>query len=139
MRYLLRPSTKHSDHQSLDLIPLIDVVFILLIFFSVSTTLKTDHGLPLNLPTASHRPHPASPLTIYVDARNQLSINDIPLSPTQFQAQLAAFIQAQPNHPIVIRADNQLQYQAVITVIDWVHKAGGTHAVLATTHRYETP
>jgi biopolymer transport protein ExbD len=139
MRYLSNRSALKSNNQTIDLIPLIDVVFILLIFFSVSTTLKSNHGLELNLPDASPNPQKTAQLTIHVDANNRLSINQVVLNPDQFQRQLSTVIQAQPSIPIVIRADNSLTYQSVITVLDRVHKAGGKHAVLATTRRYDTP
>jgi len=135
MRAFLNTSRLKVTNQTIDLIPLIDVVFILLIFFSVSTTLNTNNGLELNLPDASPNPHQTSSLTIYVDADNQVSINDRVVPFDQFQNQLSTLIQADPTLPVIIRADGSLSYQSVVTVIDRVHKAGGQQAVLATTHR----
>ena len=77
----------HRDEIDLNLTPLIDVVFLLLIFFMVSTTFEQQSKLKVDLPEASSQAvkQEANKIVIGIDAKGHFFINDRQLVNTQFK------------------------------------------------------
>ena len=111
-----------------DLTSLIDVVFLLLIFFMVATQFKQKSSVKIALPEAStEQPAETGPvLEVIVDAQGQYEINQQILA-TQDRQALTTALQAvskPANTALVIRADGHAPYQAVITVMDVAQSLG---------------
>ena len=111
------------------LTPLIDVVFLLLIFFMVSTTFERESELHLQLPEAdaerAERNQEAVEVTI--DAASRVRLNGRPLADARvagIRAALADLAGVAPTSPLVIRADANTPYQMVVTVMDAARQAG---------------
>ncbi len=133
----LRPP-RRRDEPEVNLTPLIDVVFLLLIFFMVSTTFQRQAQLRVELPQASARPDkaPSHPIEITIDARGSFFVdgrqvvNDRPATLKQVLARLA---QGKTDIPLIIRSDRHTPFQAVVTAMDVATQLGLTHMSLATT------
>ncbi len=117
----LRP--RKDDDVELNLTPLIDVVFLLLIFFMVSTTFVKESAIKLDLPEATTAAVPAAKETIKIsiDAKGNYFLNEKPLINTQAETvekaiKLAAGDNKEPT--IVINADKQATHQSVVAVLD---------------------
>jgi len=131
---------RHQPEElELNLTPLIDVVFLLLIFFMVSTTFQKESELSLQLPKASEDPveAPAEQYEIAVNAAGRYFINDNELVQTDIETLRQALFEltdGKRDIPITIRADAQTPHQAVVTAMDAAAQLGLTRLSIATSH-----
>ena len=117
----LRPNRKQDV--DLDITPLIDVVFLLLIFFMVSTTFERESELNITLPEASKELTQAKPdaIMIAIDAQSHVYVNDIELVNSQMTTIKQAIYDALGNledAPVIISADADTPHQMVVKVMD---------------------
>ena len=125
------------EEVSVNLTPLIDVVFLLLIFFMVSTTFTKESRLTLELPEASGEPVPqeVAALEILVDAQGQYMVNDLSVTSPTLKGLKAAIsdVAGEPSDtPVVITADAKAPHQSVITAMDAAGQLGFTALSLTT-------
>ena len=119
----------------LDLTPLIDVVFLLLIFFMVSTTFVTDAtGMRVDLPRSSSQEAipEGSDLTLQLEADGTITMDDRPLTAAQLSAELRKAAEKDPNTLVVLRADSELSHGRVVDVMDLARRIGLTSFAIAT-------
>ncbi|KAF0193161.1 MAG: ExbD/TolR family protein [Gammaproteobacteria bacterium] len=131
--------SSRSEEPDVNLTPLIDVVFLLLIFFMVSTTFKRESQLNIDLPRASAQPVETGdrPLEITIDAEGRIFVNQQGLVNNQLATLMKAMQQAvgeRTDIPLIISADGKTPHQAVVTAMDAARKLGITHLSLATQH-----
>lgn len=117
---LRRSKKKEFD---LNVTPLIDVVFLLLIFFMVSTTFNRNSQLNITLPVASEQDQEQKPkaVNVAVDARGTVYVNKQPLVNSQLLTIREAIrdaAQGLKNPPVIISADSKATYQSVIRIMD---------------------
>lgn len=122
---------------TVNLTPLIDVVFLLLIFFMVSTTFTKETHLRLDLPEASGEQQPELPrqIEIVIDANGQYVINDRSLVSNKLdtiKAALEELAAGDSSIPLVITADAKTPHQAVITAMDAAGQVGLSQLSLTT-------
>ncbi len=127
-----------SDEVEVNLTPLIDVVFLLLIFFMVTTTFDRDAKIKINLPSTQNAVASAQKETMellidsqgkyYVDGKEV--INNKP--ETLFRAMSQAIDERGNNPPLVISADANSNYQSVVTAMDIAGRLGLTNFSMAT-------
>ena len=113
--------------------PLLDLAFVLLVIFIITTTpLVQDKDL--NLPTASNRPKdpPRKPNYISVDGKGNLFLNMRPLDLTGLYQDLVALRVKDPDLSVIIRGDSGIQYQHVVNVLDVLQQANVVKVSLAT-------
>lgn len=108
---------------SLNLTPLIDVVFLLLIFFLVATRFaQDDRELPVQLPSAASAvPMTAEPteLVVNVDAAGGYMILGERMSLAKVETSLRRAVADNPiNQMVIIRGDRNVAFQAVVSVMD---------------------
>jgi biopolymer transport protein ExbD len=131
----LRP--RRQEQPDINLTPLIDVVFLLLIFFMVSTTFRKETDLEIDLPKAAQQQKPAEQetLTVSVDAQGRYSVNEQPLGETSIEVLKGALIEVAGERrdlPFIIRADGQAPHQSVVTVLDAAGQLGFRRLGIAT-------
>src|SRR5690554_2440927 len=129
----------------INLTPLIDVVFLLLIFFMVSTTFTRETQLKVDLPESASGEHVDASIQqqieVLISAAGEVSINGNTLinpSLETLQTALARESDGDTNLPVVITADAQTPHQSVITAMDAAGQQGFTRLRL-TTNEMETP
>jgi len=128
------------EEPDINLTPLIDVVFLLLIFFMVSTTFDHESQISIELPQAkatSKQEHKQS-LEVIIDAKGRFYVNDHRLVNTQIETLKRAIREAagdRKNPVFVISADAQTPHQAVVTAMDAARQVGITHMSIATRNR----
>ena len=126
-----------ADEPEINLTPLIDVVFILLIFFMVSTTFEHESEINIELPEASAEPveETEQVLEIVVDAEGRYFIDEQQVVNTELETLKTAIGKAlgeREEMPVVIRADRQTPYQSVVRAMDAISQLGLVHMSLAT-------
>ncbi len=129
--------TPRREHPELNLIPLIDVVFILLIFFMVTTTFNRDSGLEIELPTAAAEPAEtkADTIEITIDAEGRYYVNQQALINTQLGTLKRAIEQTAGERrdvPLIISADARTPHQAVVSAMEAAAQLGFVRITFAT-------
>jgi biopolymer transport protein ExbD len=116
----------HTAMAELNVTPLLDLAFVLLIIFIITTPLLTSN-VPVSLPSGSnnHTPPPdaRSIRTISINRGGQIYLESKPVELPVLQQELTAFQQSTPDAAVIIRADKSLNVQQFFDVIDVVQQA----------------
>ncbi len=131
-------ATEETNPSRLNLTSLIDVVFLLLIFFMVSTTFEKQAKLKIELPEASQQAAAGESqnLTITINAKGTFYINDQELSNQDAQAlrkQLQKEAGDNRDMKVLVKADANAAHKYVVTVLDVLGQMGFTGIAIATT------
>lgn len=122
----------------IDLAPLIDVVFILLIFFMVTTTFDRESALEVNLPESSQeKPLAEQPqlIEISIDASGHYAVDGKRLAnsqPATLKRALSGVAEQRDNPSLLLVADGKAPHQAVISAMDAASQLGLTRLRFAT-------
>lgn len=128
---------QNKEMVEVNLTPLIDVVFLLLIFFMVSTTFTKENHLSIDLPEASAEQQPVATnrLEIIITASGSYSINDKALINNQLDTLKRGIIKAangEKGLPITITADANTPHQAVVRAMDAAGQTGFVNLSITT-------
>ena len=124
----LRPHRKESPE--LNLTPLIDVVFLLLIFFMVSTTFDKESRIKVELPTAATQDEQVEEekvLEITIDASGRFYVDELEVVNTEADTLKRAIEKAagmRRDLPVIIKADARASFQSVFKVMDVTSQLG---------------
>jgi biopolymer transport protein ExbD len=137
----MRP--RRREDPDITLIPLIDVLLVLLIFFMVSTTFNQEGRVKVQLPQSSDNPVPNTahePLVVGVTAEGTYRVNEHTLINSSPETLRAALLKeaGTDRGPLTIRADGRATHQSVVTAMDVAGKLGFVQLNIATVHA-ETP
>ena len=134
MRRSSRARRRLVTAPGLDLTPMVDVVFLLIIFFMVSTTFITlETGLPVDLPqaqSAQAQPSDLPTVTVTRDERVFLGGAEVPLADLAVRLQEA--LAASGQTAVVLRADATVPHGLVVEVMDRIKQAGAQRIAIAT-------
>lgn len=120
--FLRRNKKKPSD---LDISPLIDVVFILLIFFMVTTTFVKDTQLDLERPSAaSGAAASTKALRVVLSRAGEVFIDDAPIKPWMVQSRVRDYLRDAQDGAVLIVADRRVLAEQLIEVVDQCRLAG---------------
>lgn len=130
-------SKRRGDEPDLNLTPLIDVVFLLLIFFMVSTTFERETEVSIELPEATGKPstEQIERVEITIDAKGRYFVNQQEVINTRAETLKRALQQAagDEKHPqLLLSADKATPHQAVITAMDAARQLGFVNLTFAT-------
>ncbi|MBS3803398.1 MAG: biopolymer transporter ExbD [Oleiphilaceae bacterium] len=114
---------QRSQEVGVDLTPLIDVVFLLLIFFMVSTTFTRESHLQVELPKADARPAESETrqIDVVINAQGQYYVNDKPLINNQrvtLERAVKDLTTGDNSLPFIITADARTPHQFVVRAMD---------------------
>jgi len=131
---------QHGEEISVNLTPLIDVVFLLLIFFMVSTTFKKETHIILNLPEAEGEQVAAenNQIEIVISAKGEYAINERALINHEFATLRAAIKKVGKGDtelPVIISADGNAPHQAVVNAMDAAGQLGYSRLSITTRQR----
>ncbi len=137
----LRP--RRREEPEINLVPMIDVVLVLLIFFMIATSLRHSSELEIRLPEASGKPVPGdvAQLTVDIDAAGRYAVNGRSLE-SMDAATLKATLLAETGGrllPLTIGADGRTPHQAVVTVLDVAGQLGIRQLAIATAGESNPP
>ena len=135
----MRFRRKFEPQAAVNLVPMVDVVFQLVLFFLVSTTLALVPGIRLQLPASGTAENVAvRQLVVTVVSTTELWFNNEPLaSPAELDARLAGMTEAdrQALESVIIEADQQVPYGLMIEVLDALRRNGLKDVGLRTRNR----
>jgi biopolymer transport protein ExbD len=127
-----------KEEPLIDLTSLIDVVFLLLLFFMVSTTFERPAALKIKLPDASATEEAIDKpdrLELVIDAKGHLYLNDQRLVDGRLETIKAAFTQqagTDRSLPLLLRADRETPHHFVVTAMDAAAQLGFVNLSIAT-------
>ena len=128
-------TSRRRPPMALELTPLIDVVFLLLIFFMVSTTFVSDEGgLAVELPRSENRDliPEGRDVALAISADGTMQIDGEVQSLDQLRRRLKLTAEEDPSTMVVVRADKELAHGRVVEVMDLVRELGLTQFAIAT-------
>ena len=141
----MKLSSRANDSEpEINLTSLIDVIFVLIIFFVATTTFNQRSALKLQLPTAQAiaKQDPGEPLNVLVDAEGRYFIgeNEVLKSDVgSLKEAIVAVAGQDRSMPVVLRADARTPHQSVITAMDALGQLGFVKLSIATTPEKKTP
>jgi len=128
-----RHSTAFENQSTVDISPLIDVVFLLLIFFIVTTVFVKETGVEISKPrAASSQDLDKQAILIAVTAEGRVWHGGREIGNDGVRAVVAALLEENAATPVIIRADAMAATEATVRVIDAAKLAGAESVSLAT-------
>jgi biopolymer transport protein ExbD len=125
--------SREEDEQEVDISPLIDVVFILLIFFMVSTTFVKDAQLDIDRPSAqSAEPADSKSLRVRIDRKGTVYLGDTQVRLWMLQGRVREELRNAEEPMVLIVADRQTSTERLIDVVDQCRMAGAQNVGVVT-------
>lgn len=125
-------STEESPQ--VDLTPLIDVVFILLIFFILSANFQKESSIEVDRPSASSSTvkEASKTLTVSVDRNHQIWFKDSVVNLTQLQFEMKSVVLKKEKINTIINADKSVDTGTLVQIIDAIRLTGISNVAIAT-------
>lgn len=124
----------HSSLNELNITPLLDLAFVLLVIFII-TTPQLSNDLEMNLPSPQQKQPPGPPPKInhiVVDAQGHITFNDQGMELPQLKNTLVSLHAEDTNATVVVKGSPDVDYQRVVGVLDLLQQADITKVGLAT-------
>ena len=134
-----------KEELDVNITPLIDVVFLLLIFFMVTTTFQKETELKINLPEAEAQAandDKTRPLEVIIDAQGRYFIDGKELlnaNAETLRKALQSVTVGNKDRLVIIRGDSKVDFQAVVTAMDVMSKLGLVKMSIATSEPKNKP
>jgi biopolymer transport protein ExbD len=133
MRRFRRATSRGESEGQLNLTPMLDVVFIMLIFFIVTATFIKQAGIDVTRPdalTADRKP--TISVIVAINAAGEIWIDNDRLDPTAVRAKIEQLHAENPRGGMVIQADRGARTEQLIRVLEAARGAGVTDVAVAT-------
>jgi len=119
--------------REISLIPLINVVFLLLIFFLVAGTLDRFEVLRVDPPVATAGDEVnQGPIVVVLGRYEEMLVDDSLISPAELGAEIKKRLKVRPDRMITVKADARMKADRLIEVLDDINEAGGKTLTIAT-------
>jgi len=129
----MRYRERTDSAQTVDISPLIDMVFILLIFFMVSTTFVKDMKLDLERPSASSTEQASTKaIRLYIDNSGETWLDGQPIRLWVIQSKLRDMLQGAASQSVLVVTDNNVPAGRLVEVVDQARRAGAADVGVAT-------
>jgi len=131
MRFKQRRTDNPTD---VDVSPLIDMVFILLIFFMVTTTFVKDMKLDINRPSASSASKAESKIVrVYIDNTGEVYIDNQPVKVWAIQSKVRDLLRTATDKNVLVITDDGIPVEKLIDVVDECRMSGAKDVAVSTT------
>ncbi len=129
----LRYLNRREVASQLDITPLIDMVFILLIFFMVSTTFVKDMKLEVERPAASSSQRTTNKeIRVHLERSGALHIDGLPVKPWMLQSRVRDLLKAGASKQVLVVTDRLVPAEKLIEVVDQCRLGGAAEVGVAT-------
>ena len=130
---------RRAPMAEINVVPYIDVMLVLLVIFMITAPLLAQ-GVNVELPQAAAKPLESDskdPLVVSVDAAGEIYMNvgenkDGAVTADELVNRVAAVLRRQPDTPVLVRGDKDVNYGRVVTVMTWLQLAGAPSVGLMT-------
>ena len=130
---MLRYRKKESDEQGIDISPLIDMVFILLIFFMVSTTFVKDMKVDIERPSANSSTNASTKsLRVHLTHGGDVLVDGQPVRPWMVQSRVRDHLKSATSKTVLVITDRRASADQLVHVVDQCRLAGASDVGVAT-------
>jgi biopolymer transport protein ExbD len=124
---------RHRRRPHINLTSLIDVMFLLLIFFMVSSTFRHGFGIEVDLPKAETAAESQlTPEEIVIDERGNYYFSGKPVNEAGLREAIIALLNEDPEATLILRADEASGFGRAIAAIDIARSVGGSRLIIPT-------
>ncbi|HKE93722.1 MAG TPA: biopolymer transporter ExbD [Povalibacter sp.] len=129
----MQAQSEDKAYDDINITPMLDLAYVLLVIFIIMTTASVQ-GITVNLPKASEAPAIAKPKTkaISITADGTIYLDTYPVTMTELERLLSQYKAADPELPVIVKADATIQYQKVVDVLDLIGRLEITQLGLVT-------
>jgi biopolymer transport protein ExbD len=128
-------ASHHHAMGELNITPLLDLAFVLLVIFIITTAPSTN-DIDINLPSAAQQPPQNQAKqdinNVTVDSAGNIYFNAEPITLKKLEDEIIRFRKSNPDLSVVVRGDENVNYQKVVQVLDILTRANVTKIGLAT-------
>lgn len=122
---MARKRIREEEEAELDMTPMLDIVFIMLIFFIVTTSFVKEAGIDVNRPEASQATtKPSANIFIAIRENGEVWMDRRQVDVERVAANLERLLAEQPTDMVVIQADKDARHGIVVKVMDQIKEAG---------------
>ena len=117
----------------INILPMIDVIFAILVFFIVSSLYLTrSEGLPVNLPRATTAEvQKTKQITVSLDEQGKLTIDSKATQINQLKAEIEKLIETDSNTTVIVNADKSVEHGQVVDIIDQLRQIPDVQLAIA--------
>jgi len=117
----------------LDIAPLIDIVFLLLIFFMLTANFIMQPGIKIKLPEAKNaNPEENNKIVIYISENNDIFINDAKISLANLGNELRTELEKSDKKTVILKADEKINLGLAVKVMDVSKESGAEGLIIST-------
>ena len=122
---MARKRLREEEEATLDMTPMLDIVFIMLIFFIVTTSFVKEAGIDVNRPEAAQATQkPSANIFIAIRENGEVWMDRRQVDVERVAANLERLLAEQPTDMVVIQADEGARHGVVVKVMDQIKEAG---------------
>jgi len=122
---MARKRIREEEDAAIDMTPMLDIVFIMLIFFIVTTSFVKEAGIDVNRPEASQATQkPSANIFIAIRENGEVWMDRRQVDVERVAANLERLLAEQPTDMVVIQADEGARHGVVVQVMDQIKEAG---------------
>ena len=122
---MARNRNREEEDASIDMTPMLDIVFIMLIFFIVTTSFVKEAGIQVNKPEANQaNKEPSANIFIAIRDTGEIWMDKRQVDVERVAANLERMLAEQPTDLVVIQADKEAEHGRVVEVMDQIKEAG---------------
>ncbi|MGQ4276182.1 ExbD/TolR family protein [Pseudidiomarina sp. E22-M8] len=122
---MARKRFREEEDAAIDMTPMLDIVFIMLIFFIVTTSFVKEAGIDVNKPEASQaQKKPSANIFIAIRANGEVWMDKRMVDVERVGANIERLLAEQPTDIVVIQADKESKHGVVVKVMDQIKEAG---------------
>lgn len=126
--------TRNKISASFSISSMSDLVFFLMIFFMIISTLVAPNAIKLLLPETSNKALAKETITVYINEKFDFFVEELQVSQEILESQIAKKLDSQKEGTVILKADKSVPVQYIVTVIDAVNrinqKNGTKHQVI---------
>ncbi len=134
----MRRRHREIDEAEINITPMLDIVFIMLIFFIVTTSFVKEKGIEVSRPSSSPPKEikkNKGPIVIKIDANGNIMLKGRLLERKAVEANLEREKAVKPDSPLIIAAHPDAQTDALVTILDAAESVGVASVSVATTRQ----
>lgn len=121
----MRRRKKQEEDAKIDITPMLDVVFIMLIFFIVTASFVKESGTKVEKPEAVNAiKKPRATVLLAIDEKNQIWLDRRVIDPRAIKANISRLRAENPNGEVIVQADVESNAETVLKVVDELKEAG---------------
>lgn len=122
---MARKRIREEEDAAIDMTPMLDIVFIMLIFFIVTTSFVKEAGIDVNKPDASNATKkPSANIFIAIRSNGEVWMDKRMVDVERVGANIERLLAEQPTDMVVIQADKEAKHGVVVQVMDQIKEAG---------------